>query len=518
VLDKAEYDAYLRTQQEIDEAVFADTTDSNCDGISDAVTKLMCDGVIRTGTGALIFDTSTYEEVQANDDLDGDGIKNGDEVSFREVSIVPEDAWEFEGHYYKRFDDTMMTWEKARSFCEYQGGYLATITSSEENAIVRALIGEGGRNLYWLGGYESSIEGDWHWVTAEPFDYTNWGTGEPNNSGNEGYMEMYNYDENGRNPGEWNDMKNDGDSSGFYTLEYTGFVCEWSSEEMDVFLNSSPACNDTDLDGFTDNVDPTPAKAEVFKSMTDYKKYYYEDEITVTFYARQPLWGSRRCIEFDKEIGAKKSFTPYHQAGRVGHSFIGIDDTYEAKYYFGFYYDDKENIYNDFINDLIYDPINNFRISVLQQSVPSEIKGDLSYVEYTDNGFNVQHYASDKEGDPVFSVAKTFVIDEAQLELLKAYKEEHSDTEYHIAEFNCTTFATEALKEIGLDLRVYEHHWTHDDPLYAEIAKTYYGYSPADAAEDIKENYDEYVACRTYELADRSLVIGYEVINNAAET
>lgn len=67
-------------------------TDLNNDGISDYYTKLLCEGKLRTGTGIKIIDCIvdtisnnvlygyTYEDVQANDDLDGDGLKNGEEI------------------------------------------------------------------------------------------------------------------------------------------------------------------------------------------------------------------------------------------------------------------------------------------------------------------------------------------------------------------------------------------------------------------------------------------------------
>ena len=55
-------------------------TDSNNDGISDYYTKLICEGTLKTGTGFNPFEGLTYEEVQANDDYDGDGVINGEEV------------------------------------------------------------------------------------------------------------------------------------------------------------------------------------------------------------------------------------------------------------------------------------------------------------------------------------------------------------------------------------------------------------------------------------------------------
>ncbi len=55
--------------------------DSNHDGISDYLTKLMCDGKILTTKGTLLFGGYSYEEVQDIEyDFDGDGLLNGEEI------------------------------------------------------------------------------------------------------------------------------------------------------------------------------------------------------------------------------------------------------------------------------------------------------------------------------------------------------------------------------------------------------------------------------------------------------
>lgn len=62
-------------------------TDSNNDGISDYYTMLMCDGILKLGsTKNTPFYGCTYDEVQANDDYDGDGLKNGEEIYAKEFT------------------------------------------------------------------------------------------------------------------------------------------------------------------------------------------------------------------------------------------------------------------------------------------------------------------------------------------------------------------------------------------------------------------------------------------------
>ena len=84
-------------------------------------------------------------------------------------------------------------WVDAKRLAEQKGGYLATITSQDENDFVFSLIND---RQYWngsggplLGGYQlpgsAEPRGGWVWVTGEPFVYSNWGPGQPNNNGNE---------------------------------------------------------------------------------------------------------------------------------------------------------------------------------------------------------------------------------------------------------------------------------------------------------------------------------------------
>lgn len=67
-------------------------TDTNNDGISDEDTILMCKGYLKTGTLQYVFDPpwgdweSLYEKIQENDDFDGDGLKNGEEISISRMS------------------------------------------------------------------------------------------------------------------------------------------------------------------------------------------------------------------------------------------------------------------------------------------------------------------------------------------------------------------------------------------------------------------------------------------------
>ncbi len=95
------------------------------------------------------------------------------------------------GHFYMAVTaPTGLSWDRAEVLAEMAGGYLVTITSAQENAFVFSLIQD---SVYWSGARGPWIGGrqladqppreGWQWVTGEPFTYTNWSPGEPNDSG-----------------------------------------------------------------------------------------------------------------------------------------------------------------------------------------------------------------------------------------------------------------------------------------------------------------------------------------------
>lgn len=89
---------------------------------------------------------------------------------------------------------TGITWQAASQAASAKHGYLATLTSQDENDVVVGLIGSSDPDspLWkrmstwstesgpWLGGYqtppvpEANYAANWHWVTGEPWVYTNW--------------------------------------------------------------------------------------------------------------------------------------------------------------------------------------------------------------------------------------------------------------------------------------------------------------------------------------------------------
>lgn len=107
------------------------------------------------------------------------------------------------GHRYEVITESApLRWPDARDAATARGGYLATITSAEENAFLFALVGTAHT---WLGAYQPPAspepDGGWSWVTGEQFQFTNWEPSEPNNlAGQEHYLELSGVS------GRWNDL------------------------------------------------------------------------------------------------------------------------------------------------------------------------------------------------------------------------------------------------------------------------------------------------------------------------
>jgi hypothetical protein len=61
-------------------------------------------------------------------------------------------------------------------------------------------------------------EKSWRWITGEKFEFTSWGTGQPDNAGNaEHYLHFW-----AENGNRWNDAIHNGPHS-----QPLGYICEW---------------------------------------------------------------------------------------------------------------------------------------------------------------------------------------------------------------------------------------------------------------------------------------------------
>jgi len=115
------------------------------------------------------------------------------------VTYIPPVFYAANGHYYV-FISTPLTWEQARAEAEswiYDGssGHLATIQDQAENDFVAGLLLGG---TAWIGGFQDPYAaepgGGWGWITGEPFTFTAWHAGEPNDglpAGTHDLLQLY---------------------------------------------------------------------------------------------------------------------------------------------------------------------------------------------------------------------------------------------------------------------------------------------------------------------------------------
>jgi hypothetical protein len=92
-----------------------------------------------------------------------------------------------EGRRYQIYYDAT-SWEVARARCQSRGGHLATIPSAEDQVSVERLQ----MYPYWIGATDEAVEGQWEWITGEPFEFENWAPEQPNGGEEQNCLEVLN--------------------------------------------------------------------------------------------------------------------------------------------------------------------------------------------------------------------------------------------------------------------------------------------------------------------------------------
>lgn len=190
-----------------------------------------------------------------------------------EVSLVEagEVFFEDNGHLYKYISDTG-DWNAAKTKAEAQTlygatGYLATITSSNENSFVTARLSNAG----WMGANDAVSEGAWRWVTGPENgtqfwsgasggstvggNYANWNTGEPNDSsGNEDCGQYLS-----GGSGKWNDLPCSGTTLPGYVAEFgaTGNMPLVVAQNISIVTADVPAITSLSPANSATSVSPT---------------------------------------------------------------------------------------------------------------------------------------------------------------------------------------------------------------------------------------------------------------------
>ena len=111
--------------------------------------------------------------------------------------------------------ETKLSWFSAYSYCAELGGHLVTVTSEDEQKYLNSYMKSKSYSAKtWIGGYNDVTE--FRWVTGEPFEYTSWQSGQPNQADDVDWFVMMN-----AVFGQWND---------YPPLTKAYFICEWDAE------------------------------------------------------------------------------------------------------------------------------------------------------------------------------------------------------------------------------------------------------------------------------------------------
>jgi hypothetical protein len=137
-------------------------------------------------------------------------------------------------HWYEVITNLNITWTAADALpgaTVPSFGYLATITSKEENAFITGLLTDpSSTNVnwgWWLGGSDAASEGNWKWVrgpeSGSAFSYTNWRSNEPNDDaalgGNADFLTIR-WEKDGDARGTWADRPIGSTKTIGYVVEY----------------------------------------------------------------------------------------------------------------------------------------------------------------------------------------------------------------------------------------------------------------------------------------------------------
>lgn len=171
--------------------------------ISVSVDGKKCAGTIEPAMPDTIFvgsgpggTSGTQTEIELSDLVVDSGkvattLETDTHASPRPVTSGPT-VWSMNDHAYEIVRMKGVTWTKAKQLAEarsFRGmkGHLVTVTSADEALFVTSL---GDQLNCWYGAYQkpgsvSHSEG-WTWITGEPWNYTNWKEGQPDDFDHKG--------------------------------------------------------------------------------------------------------------------------------------------------------------------------------------------------------------------------------------------------------------------------------------------------------------------------------------------
>lgn len=139
-----------------------------------------------------------------------------------------------------KFQHEKTTWAHAEELCKIWGGHLATISTKEENVILRHQMEIRNIEEVWIGLNDRHGEGAFEWSSKPTNQFMNWMKGEPNGNRGENCVEMLVVNRYWKNwNGEWLDQSCE---------QSRPFVCEkkrgyWYHTGKSTWANAKSTCH-----------------------------------------------------------------------------------------------------------------------------------------------------------------------------------------------------------------------------------------------------------------------------------
>jgi cysteine-rich repeat protein len=137
------------------------------------VTRSVCGNGVREGV---------HEECDDGNATPGDGCEATCKLTCGSGTGADRDAVDpVTGHCFVAYDGVQHSYQDAAAMCVALGGHLPTLTSASEDAAAFAAVRAG--DTPWLGGDDIAVEATFGWLTGEPFGYSHFHAGKPDNAG-----------------------------------------------------------------------------------------------------------------------------------------------------------------------------------------------------------------------------------------------------------------------------------------------------------------------------------------------
>lgn len=197
-----------------------------------------CDGTVNlTGSvpyteGNIKTAEESTEEISETEEISSESDEETTETV--DTSEIPKYAVELDGHSYYIYNgdwEDISSYSEAAEFCEEKGGYMASISSDEENDFLFKYVQDEGYTSAYFGYVYNLDSNKWENSHDTSETYTNWGVDQPDGTGQNFYAKFAS----AAADGTW---ANDSFGQASDESNVKMFLCEWdgvkdSSDDSD---------------------------------------------------------------------------------------------------------------------------------------------------------------------------------------------------------------------------------------------------------------------------------------------